>query len=665
MAVKAATEFYKFVNRFARKLAAKPSGEGIMQISNKQAAIDAANDILTKFKKHGVPNDMIRSENDVKVIYNQILNLEDQQLRRNVISPGDPRYNEITERILGKKKTTADLIDLGLVRKGKNVKKTTPKEAVDPKLAEEVKTQQTFDDFNTRQNQTDVVADTVTRVISMEPVAAMKEANKIIGRKGKYKNLTKEQSQKILKDTDDWIFQRDPDDLYDYNKKRPFRDDPDFDPEDLAYGGLAGMLGEPTYADGGRNGFKKGTKFDPTKRTFLKGIAALAALPVVGKFFKWAKPLAKTAKVADLTSVPINNVAGMPVWFKPLVNKVIKEGDDITKKGATGERQIVHTKKLDEFDEVTVTQDLDTGNVRVEYHGSGNMGEAPIQLDYKAAEEIPIEHYPKSPLRQGESKSIKTKDEFTAVEAEPRVVNYDGDMEWDGENVVSKIDDLMTDTTKLEAYATGKKPNIKKLLKSEQKQKKVNKLNEDQVEQAEYIEQKYGPGPDPSDLIDDVDNIKRASGGRVPMIFGGSAGLKALIARLRGGSKTLFPKIKKDRQELGRLVDPKTMESIESLNLQQLENMLEALKTDKKAIAQIAENKAMRDPGLDFLMGKMKEDKSFGLDFDQLAKYTDIDNDIMVVEQMIKNKTLKGRKPNATGGRVSLSAGGLAGMLGE
>ena len=35
--------------------------------------------------------------------------------------------------------------------------------------------------------------------------------------------------------------------------------------------------------------------------------------------------------------------------------------------------------------------------------------------------------------------------------------------------------------------------------------------------------------------------------------------------------------------------------------------------------------------GLDLLMGKMKEDKSFGFDFDQLAKYTDIDNDIMIV----------------------------------
>ena len=54
MAVKAATEFYKFVNRFARKLAAKPGKTGIMTISNKQAAIDAANDILTKFKKYNV-----------------------------------------------------------------------------------------------------------------------------------------------------------------------------------------------------------------------------------------------------------------------------------------------------------------------------------------------------------------------------------------------------------------------------------------------------------------------------------------------------------------------------------------------------------------------------------------------------------------------------------
>ena len=35
-------------------------------------------------------------------------------------------------------------------------------------------------------------------------------------------------------------------------------------------------------------------------------------------------------------------------------------------------------------------------------------------------------------------------------------------------------------------------------------------------------------------------------------------------------------------------------------------------------------------------------------------------------KQLLKDQKLeKGRKPNAIGGRVSLSAGGLAGMLGE
>jgi hypothetical protein len=93
-------------------------------------------------------------------------------------------------------------------------------------------------------------------------------------------------------------------------------------------------------------------------------------------------------------------------------------------------------------------------------------------------------------LNLGSKKSkATTKPEFSAVESEPRVVNWEGDIEWDGENVVNAVDDLLTDTTKLESYATGKKPNIKKLLKSEQKQKYVNKLNDDQMEQINYIEQ--------------------------------------------------------------------------------------------------------------------------------------------------------------------------------
>jgi hypothetical protein len=99
------------------------------------------------------------------------------------------------------------------------------------------------------------IADSVARITSMEPVAAMKEANKIIKREGIYKNLNKNQSQKILKDTDDWINQRDPADKYDYKNNRPFRDDPNFDPDDPDYN-------PDDYAKGGRAGHYTGGMVD-------------------------------------------------------------------------------------------------------------------------------------------------------------------------------------------------------------------------------------------------------------------------------------------------------------------------------------------------------------------------------------------------------------------
>ena len=78
------------------------------------------------------------------------------------------------------------------------------------------------------------ISDTIAKIKSMEPITAMKEANSVIGRKGKYKNLTPEQSKKILQDTEDHIFGR------------------DIPEEDFASGGRAGLrFGGDTM--GGRN----------------------------------------------------------------------------------------------------------------------------------------------------------------------------------------------------------------------------------------------------------------------------------------------------------------------------------------------------------------------------------------------------------------------------
>ncbi len=66
---------------------------------------------------------------------------------------------------------------------------------------------------------------TIQNINKMKPIDAMKEANSVIGRKGPYKDLTPEQSKKILQDTEDHIFER----------------DIPIDPEDMATGGRAGF----------------------------------------------------------------------------------------------------------------------------------------------------------------------------------------------------------------------------------------------------------------------------------------------------------------------------------------------------------------------------------------------------------------------------------------
>ena len=102
-----------------------------------------------------------------------------------------------------------------------------------------------------------------------------------------------------------------------------------------------------------------------------------------------------------------------------------------------------------------------------------------------------------------------------AVEPEPRVVNMDGDMEMDGENLVNNVDELMSDTSKLKIIAKGDaKPTLKEFVTSKRKKDKVKEFNENALEQAEYLETKYGPGPEPD--FDDIENF--ASGGIARML---------------------------------------------------------------------------------------------------------------------------------------------------
>jgi hypothetical protein len=247
-------------------------------------------------------------------------------------------------------------------------------------------------------------------------------------------------------------------------------------------------------ADGGRIGLKEGM----SRRNFLKIMGGLAAIPIVGKFFK----VAKAGKT--VTKVPIiktENVAGKPEWFDALVNKVIIEGDDVTKKFATAERQSIHQKRLDDGSVVRVTEDVDEGAVRVEYDSDANVFEDTVQMEYKKP--LPDEGAPDPAA------------EFTTAESGPvgrQVGPDDYDMDID-EVGGSSIRDLDSDVSKLKEYATGKGPTMREIIQNKKRKDRAKAISEDPEAQSDAIVRRQG------EMLDyDVPDDAFASGGIARML---------------------------------------------------------------------------------------------------------------------------------------------------
>ena len=163
-------------------------------------------------------------------------------------------------------------------------------------------------------------------------------------------------------------------------------------------------------------------------------------------------------------------------------------------------------------------------------------------------------------------------------------------------------------------------------------------------------------------------------GGRVPMIFGGSAGLRGAIASIKAALnkgrkdkiKKLFPTYSVEEKELLKLGEKYLPKDAANLAAQEaagkaegVQVLIDRLKHDKKMLKQIKESTAKNDPNLDFLMKELEDMYS-----PHLKKYTDIDKDILQLETIKKNLIMKDRQLNAEGGRASLSNGGLANILG-
>ena len=215
--------------------------------------------------------------------------------------------------------------------------------------------------------------------------------------------------------------------------------------------GIGGMQ-KPQYKGQFRMPFGLGGM---SRRAFLKMLGLGAALPFMPKALTKLAPKAVPKVVETVAS---SNASGMPLWFPKLVERVIKEGDDVTRKAGSEamERQTVHSARTPEGTPIEVTQDLTTGDTIVDIgeqtkHGwsAGRYGQ-PVRLELKKGEWI-------EPTKG--KKGVKTNDEFLVEEAEftgghPENVKFE-------ETVDFKYGDHASDFTEVEKYAVGKNTDKK------------------------------------------------------------------------------------------------------------------------------------------------------------------------------------------------------------
>ena len=188
-----------------------------------------------------------------------------------------------------------------------------------------------------------------------------------------------------------------------------------------AEGGLATMF-RPKLKDGGPP--------NPGRRTFLKLMAGLASIPVVGKLFK---PAATVSKVVPLK----NTTTTMPDWFPSFVDKMVTRNVG---------------NKIDA--DITLFRDDNLPDVELYKYDDGRI-EVQGKNGYDAEYDINYTPPGVEVLDYQTGKTVKTKGDFEANDTVYRMTDPDGGFDADGE-IVDSVDDILGgSSTKLEGYAKG------------------------------------------------------------------------------------------------------------------------------------------------------------------------------------------------------------------
>jgi hypothetical protein len=301
--IKAGTTAFNLIMRYARKRLAAPNAEGIMEVMSNKQAMDFVKDLVNEFNRFGVPESAITKVDDVGKFANQVVDIKQQRLMQ-----------EFKKQMTPKK--SADIIELQTGKKIDQSKgimggREIPETEAEIKARIEKSNKETIARIKMID---DAIDDASTGFSGDRKIDAELVAENLAQRRGLvYDDLSTRERAKIYGEAFDAL-------------SKKFRDD---------------------LATGGRVGLKDGM----SRRKFMQIMGGLAALPVVGKFFKTGKVAAPVVeKAAEAAS-------GAPSYFFDLVNKIKIFG----KEG----RSISPRKKTTTYKNYELEEDLTTGDLTV------------------------------------------------------------------------------------------------------------------------------------------------------------------------------------------------------------------------------------------------------------------------------------------------------------
>ena len=295
-----------------------------------------------------------------------------------------------------------------------------------------------------------------------------------------------------------------------------YRNIPVYEPKDIVPKGSRPVMpnkyderrgdGILNLAVGGRVGFKDGPKdpnklisidpllqdqspSDPGRRDVLKLGVAGAGILGLGKL--GLLKLGSVAKPSIIAEVTKGTTA--PSWMEGLMTKILKEGTEIKMpKESSIIKKEVQFKNPETGDVQTATLTIDPKSDRmsIEYNSSTNVADQPVVLElYRERKAVQNPDGKSFHLAPDKTKGYR----FTTTESGPRVVDWDGNIEFDAEDTYYKIIDLKSDISGLKSYATEGKGINKKVAQEKRAATADIEKNPEEYVPDNYPDYKYYP----------------------------------------------------------------------------------------------------------------------------------------------------------------------------